>query len=337
MEVPVYHYIGIDVSKATLQVHVPLLEEDLLIDNSASALSDLYKKVKIVKGLESVFVYESTGSYSTLLEAFCERKNIKCFKVGSYQSASFSKTIKNRSKTDKVDAKMLSAMHILAENKDIKVPYRDKSAHKLRSFIKYYQSLNKEKVRAKNYLEGASYNLEDSFVLNRIKRKIKQVDKEIDEVIEKCLAIIKANTDYLRAFNNIISTKGVGEKSGIILLYLFLRYPNTNRQQLTALCGLDPVVKESGSSIKKQTSISKQGLSLVRSILYTPILSTVRHNDEMKSFYESLVDRVKPKRLAQVAVMRKIVLLSHSLYKNDQQYDPSRYLKNNTGGSAMNV
>ena len=332
-----YHYIGIDVSKATLQVHIPLLEEDLLIENSASALSDLYEKVKSVKGLESVFVYESTGSYSTLLEAFCERKQINCFKVGAYQSASFAKTIKNRNKTDPVDAKMLSAMHILAKSKDIKVPFRDKSAHKLRSFIKYYQSLNKEKTRAKNYLEGASHNLEDSFVLSRIKRKIKQIDGEINEVIEKCLAIIKANAEYLVAFNNITSTKGVGEKSGIILLYLFLRYPNTNRQQLTALCGLDPVVKESGSSVKKQTRISKQGLSLVRSILYTPILSTVRHNNEMKSFYESLLARGKPKKLAQIAVMRKIVLLSHSLYKNNQHYDPSKYLKNTAKGSNREI
>ncbi len=330
-----YHYIGIDVSKATLQVHIPLLEEDLLIENSSSALSDLYQKVKSIEDLEAVFVYESTGSYSTLLEAFCQRKKVKCFKVGAYQSASFSKTIKNRNKTDKVDAKMLSAMQILAKSKDIKVPYRDKSAHKLRSFIKYYQSLNKEKVRAKNYLEGATHNLEDSFVLNRIKRKIKQIDVEISEVIEKCLVIIKANAEYYEAFNNIISIKGVGEKSGIILLYLFLRYPNTNRQQLTALCGLDPVVVESGSSVKKQSRISKQGLSLVRSILYTPILSTVRYNDEMKSFYEALVDRGKPKRLAQIAVMRKIVLLAHSLYKNNQSYNPYKYLENIEGESKM--
>lgn len=326
MEVHMYHYIGTDVSKATLQVHIQLLDENMLIENSNSALSDLYKKIKSIKSHEPVFVYESTGSYSALLEKFCQRKKVKCFKVGAYQSASFAKTIKNRNKTDRVDAQMLSAMHILAEPEDIKVPHRDETAHKLRSFIKYYQSLNKEKVRAKNYLEGASYNFEDSFVLNRVKRKIKQIDAEINQVIGKCLALIKANDDYVCAFNNILSIKGVGEKSAIILLYLFLRYPNTNRQQLTALCGLDPVIKESGSSIKKQARISKQGFSLVRSVLYTPILSTVRHNAEMKSFYESLIKRGKPKMLAQIAVMRKIVLLSHSLYKNNQQYDASRYL-----------
>jgi hypothetical protein len=55
-------------------------------------------------------VYESTGCYSRPLEEFCQKMEIHCFKVGAYQSASFSKTIKNRNKTDKVDARMLSTM-----------------------------------------------------------------------------------------------------------------------------------------------------------------------------------------------------------------------------------
>jgi hypothetical protein len=64
---------------------------------------------------------------------------ILCFKVGAYQSASFSKVIKNRNKTDKIDARMLSQMHILAKETDIKVPKRDEKAHQIRSYIKYME------------------------------------------------------------------------------------------------------------------------------------------------------------------------------------------------------
>ncbi len=59
---------------------------------------------------------------------------------------------------------------------------------------------------------------------------------------------------------------------------------------------------------------------------YMPIIAMVRHNNEMQTFYERLVSRGKPKMLAQIAVMRKVILLAHSLYKNDQEYDPNRYL-----------
>lgn len=57
-----------------------------------------------------------------------------------------------------------------------------------------------------------------------------------------------------------------------------------------------------------------------------PILSTVQHNNEMKHFYERLIESGKAKMSAQIAVMRKIILLAHSLYKNDERYDKNKYL-----------
>jgi transposase len=323
------NYIGIDVAKASLQVYIPKEDLDIEVSNTSSGLKSLCTNLKKIyqKDFDNVvFIYESTGSYSTMLERFCQTKSIKCFKVGSCQSSSFSKTIKNRNKTDKVDARMLSAMHILANEKDIKVPQRDEEAHKIRSFIKYYQFLNKDKVKLKNYLEAASYNFEDTYVLRRVKNRIKQISAEQEKIINKAMDVININLDYKKSYENITSIKGVGQKSGIILLYLFLRYPGASRQQITALSGLDPIQKESGTSIKHKTRISKQGLSLVRNILYMPVLGIVRYNNEMRNFYERLVDRGKPKRLAQIAVMRKVILLANSLYKNDQTYEPDRYL-----------
>lgn len=138
--------------------------------------------------------------------------------------------------------------------------------------------------------------------------------------------IISDNSAYLEAYNNIISIKGIGKKSSIILVYLFLRYPNASRQHITALCGLDPIQRNSGTSVQHKQRISKQGLSLIRDILFMPTLVAVRCNEEMKIIYDRLVDRGKPKPLAQMAVMKKIILLAHSLYKNKEQYYPSRYL-----------
>ena len=324
------YYIGIDIAKATLQVFIPKNDLDLEIVNSDNGLKTLYSKLKKLykKSIDDVvFVYESTGAYSTILEHFAQLKNIKCFKVGAYQSASFSKVIKNRSKTDIVDARMLSQMYILAKDEDIKVPIRDEKAHQIRSYIKYYQSLVKDEIRQKNYLEASSFNLEDKFVLNQVQKKIDNLKKEQVDIIAKVMEIIKANSDYYEAYQNITSIKGIGEKSGIILLYLFLRYPNASRQHITALCGLDPVQRSSGTSVQHKERISKQGLSLVRAILFMPTMTSIQYNEEMKLVYENLLDRGKPKMLAQIAVMRKIILLAHSLYKNKEKYDEKRYLK----------
>ena len=327
------NYIGIDIAKSTLQIYIPLNKMDIELENSPDGLKQLYSKLKKLYGKakkdinEIVFVYESTGSYSTMLESYCQKQEIKCFKVGAYQSSSFSKTIKNRNKTDKVDARMLSRMYILAEPNDIKVPYRDTKAHQIRSLMKYYQSLVKEETRLSNYLEAATYNLEDDYVLHKVQLKIKNLKKEQTTLISKILTIIKDNKEYSQAYDNITSIKGVGEKSGIILLYLFIRYPNASRQHITALSGLDPIKKESGTSVNKRARISKQGMSIVRSILFMPVMTTVIYNAEMKHFYDKLLKRGKCKSLAQIAVMRKIILLAHSLYKNNEEYNPEKYLE----------
>jgi len=324
------NYIGIDIAKSTVQVFIPQNELDIEIENSLKGFQNLYAKLKKLykKSIdEIVFVYESTGSYSTILETYAQKKQISCFRVGAYQSASFSKVIKNRNKTDKVDARMLSQMYILAKEGEIRVPHRDKEAHKIRSLIKYYQSLVKEERRKANYLEAASFNLEDGYVLKKVKKHIKRLQKEQQEVIEIILEIIHHNSVYHQAFTNILSIKGIGKKSAIILLYLFLRYPNASRQHITALCGLDPIQRSSGISVQHKERISKQGLTLVRDILYMPTLVAVRYNDEMQLIYERLVARGKPKMVAQMAVMRKIVLLAHSLYKNNERYDEKRFLK----------
>jgi len=323
------NYIGIDVAKATLQIYIPSGKIDIEISNTLTALKNLYSKLKKIYKKEIkdvVFVYESTGSYSSILEIFSQKQDVKCFKVGAVQSASFAKTIKNRSKTDKVDARMLSRMSILAKSKDIKVPYRDNKAHQIRSLMKYYQSLIKEENRHSNYKEAARYNNEDSYVLKRLEQKIKSLKKEQSSLIKKILQIIEDNDIYKKAYNNIISINSVGEKSAIILLYLFLRYPNASRQHITALCGLDPIHRESGTSLKKRARISKQGMSLVRNILFMPVMTAVVRNEEMKYHYEKLLERGKCKSLAQIAIMRKIVLLAHSLYKNDEKYDTIKYL-----------
>jgi len=324
------NYIGIDVAKSTLQVFIPKNDTDIEIENSSDGLKKLHSKLKkqYKNSIDDiVFIYESTGAYSTMLEQFSQEKKIKCFKVGAYQSSSFSKVIKNRNKTDIVDAQMLSQMHILAKEGDIKVPCRDNKAHQLRSYIKYHQSLIKEERRIKNYLEAATYNLEDKYILKQVKKKITQLEKEKEDILSKVIEIIKSNNVYYEAYKNIISIKGIGEKSAIILLYLFLKYPNASRQHITALSGLDPVQKSSGTSVQHKERISKQGLSLIREILFMPTMVAIQHNEEMRLIYDRLVERGKPKMLAQMAVMRKIILLAHSLYKNNQQYDSKKYLQ----------
>ncbi len=151
--------------------------------------------------------------------------------------------------------------------------------------------------------------------------------REREEILEKVIEIIESNKKYKRAYENIRSITAVGKKSAAILLYLFLRYPDASRNQIVALCGLDAIERESGTSLKKRPKISKKGITLVRGNLFMPTLCSIQTNEELKAFYNRLVKRGKSKPTAVIATMRKMILLAHSLYKNDQTYDPKRYMK----------
>ena len=106
-----------------------------------------------------------------------------------------------------------------------------------------------------------------------------------------------------------------------MLLHLFLKYPDANQRQLTSLAGLNPIYRQSGTSIQSGYKISKSGATLYRSVIFMSVLTAVQHDKNFKAFYERLKSKGKHSTSAQIAVMRKIILTAHSLYKNNRTYD----------------
>ena len=113
---------------------------------------------------------------------------------------------------------------------------------------------------------------------------------------------------------------GVGQIGGIALLHLFLKYPEANQRQLTSLAGLNHVYRQSGSSLQSSYRISKSGSVFYRGALFMGVMTAVRYDKNFKAFYERLKGNGKHTTQAQIAVMRKIIIVAHSLYKNDAKY-----------------
>ncbi len=126
-------------------------------------------------------------------------------------------------------------------------------------------------------------------------------------------------------YDNIKSIIGVGELGAIVLLYTFLKYPDANKRQLVSLAGLDPTRYDSGSSIHRRVKISKAGSKLYRGVLFMGTMTSIRYNEEMKLFYDRLKANGKQTIQAQIAVMRKMIIIAHSLYKNNQKYSSEIY------------
>lgn len=322
-----YNFIGIDVSKLTLQIYIEAHDTSIEIDNNEKSLKILYRDLQklYTNNKPFVFIYEPTANYSVALTKFCAINKIYTYVVNTYVSSNFSKSLGNRNKTDISDAHMLFNMQMMIDKKEITVPIINPTVESLRELVGYYRFLQKQKTAFKNYNEAASVNKSSSYILDDIKKNIARIQKEQELLIAKAQKTIDDDKTLKEAFEHITSIKGVGALVGILLLHLFLNYPHANRQQITALLGLDPITIESGTSIKKRSRISKKGLSMYRGVIFYSILSTVRFNEEFKAYYEHLKNRNKHTTSAQIAVMRKLILLAHSLYKNNVDYNPEQF------------
>ena len=320
--------IGLDISKSTISIHVPLNSLDFEIENSKGGLKSFYSKLKKLYKKEIgkvVFVFEPTGSYSALMTKFCASKNIKAFIINPKQSSNFAKALGCRSKSDKIDAKMLSLSISIAKESEIKIPVINATAEDIKELMSYYMFTVKQRVAVQNHHEALRVKDGNSYALKDLKKRVKEMKTKEEEIIHKIDDIIKEDKKILNSYINIKTIPGIGTISAIVMLHLFIKYPQANQKQIVSLVGLDPVIKESGTSLNAKPRISKSGSRLYRGVLFMATMVSIKYNEQMKTFYTRLKANGKHSTVAQIAVMRKLIVIAHSLYKNNCEYDAKVY------------
>ncbi len=321
--------IGFDISKSSIAVHVPMGNLNIEIENSIKALRSLYSKLKKIYKKERdklIFVFEPTGNYSSVLYRFCADKKVKVFIINPKQSHNFAKAIAQRNKSDKVDAQMLSKAIMIARKEEIIIPTINSSVEEIKEMMGYYKIKLKQRVQLSNHLEALSAKDNNSSLVKRLQKEIKELKKTEVEIIDDIYQMIAKNETLIKKYDAIISIDGIGKIAAIVLIHLFIRYPNANQRQITSLVGLDPIMRESGTSIKGKSRISKAGGKMYRGSLFMAAMVATRYNQKMKLFYNRLKEDGKHTTVAQVAVMRKLVIIAHSLFKSGELYDENKHL-----------
>jgi transposase len=322
------HSIGLDISKSTIAVYIPNGHLSLEIENTLKGIKGLYAKLKKLykKELDDlVFVFEPTGSYSALLTKFCHEQKIKAFIINPKQSKNYAKALGRRNKTDRIDAEVLSKAISIAEEKEIAVPHIDEGVEEIKELMSYYRFVVKQRVKSGNHLEALESKDGSTYAIRELRKSIAASKRQEQEILARIFQLIASNEELAQGFENIRSITGVGEIAAIVLLHLFLRYPDANQRQIVSLTGLEPVEKASGSSVKGRPKISKAGSKLYRGSLFMSAMVSIRYNEQMKQFFDRLKANGKHTTAAQVAVMRKLVVIAHSLYKNNEKYNAEKY------------
>ena len=308
------YYIGIDVSKKDLSVFDG--KKDLKFINKEGLKSFKKYLKKKVNFSDLIIIFEPTGVYSLYLKEFCAKNSIKAYIVNPKKSHNFTRALGRRSKTDKIDACTLYQFHKHIDLKDIKVPKIDQQAKALASYLVSYEFALKQRVALSNHLES----LRDKELITLMRKDLKRAKKLEDKIFRDILEYVSKNQNLKEDYQRLLTISGVGDKTAIALLTLFKTYQGTNRAQITALAGLDPVRRESGTSVKGKVKISKNGKGIYRKIFYLPTICATVHNQKIRVFYQRLLAHHKIKKLAVIASMRKILLIAHAMYRDKTEY-----------------
>jgi len=316
-------FIGIDISKLTFDVAylVNTRYRHKQFANNSKGFNALLHWVKTNK---KVFIcLEATGIYSFGLAQFLSKnkKRINVMVVNPIITHAFFKMELSRNKTDKADAKLISRYceHAVLSGDFEKKVYRPKGKdyEAIQRLITRCDQLEKSKTQENNRLE-ASANKATSCSIKRLQ---KAINNEIKQIKKAITDIVKNNGSLRKQVELLTSIKGIGERTAwSILAYIGDINFFSNSKQIASYAGLTPKIVQSGTSINK-SSLSKLGHKRLRKSLYMPALVAVRHNPTLKAVYERLVNNGKPKKVALIAVMRKLLILSYGVLKSEKAFD----------------
>ncbi len=267
------------------------------------------------------FVMEATGVYYEDLAYFLYSSKEQVSVVLANKIKNYAKSLNIKTKTDKVDSKVIAGFGIerkLDEWKPMSPVYKE-----LRDHCRELLSIKKEMNRARNQLHAMirSHNKSKSIIklkTDQIKfyeKAIKSIEKELHKIVDRDRQL----KEKLRKLQTIT---GIGFETSVILasetngfaLFKSIR-------QLVSYAGLDVEFKESGK-FKGKTRITKKGNSRIRQALFMPAMSATRYNEPIKALHARICERnpdIKKKGI--VAGMRKLLIYTYVIWKKDMEYD----------------
>ncbi len=273
---------------------------------------------------------EPTGGYESILVYFAHAQGWRVSVVNAVTVRDWAKGLGRRAKTDKLDAQMLA--HYTLERHPALWQPPAAAMSELESLLTRRQELQQ--------MWQAEHNRQKQFAIRpqaaaRVQQSVQSVlaslQKALDE-IEQALQDWRTQHPPLDEQADRLDTlPGIGEQTVLPVLALLVRWDVLTAGQgtdkaLTAFVGLDPTVFFSGTSVRKRSMISRRGSAVIRRMLFMAVLGAIRGHNALHDFYAALVARGKPKKVALVACMRKLLIWAWHVYQTQLPYDPSKHL-----------
>jgi len=268
---------------------------------------------------DTLVVMEATGYYHYRLAQFLYKKGFAVSVVNPLSVKRFIQMKLSKIKTDKSDAQAICE-YALSHEVAVYNALSDVQAECLQLF-RLMDSYLKKRTATKNKLHGEEVlGIPSKYVYRSLKRDLKHLDKELKGIEERLLELVKQ--DQQQQLTLLTSIPGIGIKTALFLVVItdgFSKFEKAS--QLCSYVGITPTIRESGSSVRGKSKISKMGNKKLRNLLFLCAFNACKHNKGCREMYERIVAKGKSKKLTLIAVANKLLKQAFAIAKSGLPYD----------------
>lgn len=306
-------WCGIDVSKATLEVHFNPGDINWQCENTPSGHQELVDRLRKSGCAPVKVLLEATGGLERPVVAALAAAGVMLVVINPRQAKRFAESLSaNPAKTDKADAKMLAAMcqAVALPLRSISSEQQTELADLVSRRRQICEMLSREKMRLGQAISPAvRSDIQETVAW--LAMRIENLDKDLDQHLD-------AMQELAPIADILTEEKGVGTTTARVILACLPELGRLSNKEIASLVGVAPVARDSGKFSGSRHICG--GRSDVRSALWMATFSARQRNEKIRPYFESLVARGKHYKLAMVASMHKLLRILNAKIR--------RYLKN---------
>lgn len=304
--------VGVDTGKAQLDIYIRPIGEFFTVENNPSGIKQAIKRIKIHKPTR--IVIEATGRLEMAFACAAAKAKLPIVVANSYRVHKFASSTGKLAKTDKLDAQMIAYYGEALQPRETQL--KPENIQIISDLLARRSQLLDMRTMEKNRLSILPKTL-----ATPIKQHIKYLNSAVDTIEIKLDKLIDATPQWQQLMIILLSVKGVGKVLAYTLISELPELGQLNRKQIAALVGVAPMNRESGAYKGKRKI--RGGRHRVRTVLFMAMMSAIQCNPKIKAIYTRLVEAGKPKKVALVACMRRMITILNIMVKNGTVWDDS--------------
>lgn len=273
------------------------------------------------------YVMEATGVYHESFAYFLHDHGLNVHIILPNKISNYARTLNVKTVTDRTASEAI-AMFGLERKLDTWEPPKG-IYRQLQQLTRERGQLMDESIVIRNQLhaENASAKPHKKSI-DRANNRLGLIGKQLKEITEELEELIRTDSETQAIVLLICSITGIGQLTAATILgetngFELIR----NKKQLASYAGLDVREKQSGTSVKGKPSISKKGNRHLRKAMHLPALSAIKHDERFKAVFTRLVSKHGIKMKAAVAIQRKLLEMTYTVFKTRKKYDKEYFKK----------